>query len=368
MGRAVDGDRRAAEDDTAGSSGPSDDAVRGAAMLAAGQGTLALTAVTVAGQCRERSPVDLALFGNDGERFETRFADPAEGRRLLAQAVEAGAASSETRVAAGAAVMPARVALWRQRGGDRIRLIAAFALAESGGEQLRADAVATTLAGVSRLLPGLEGAGAVDATALVAFARQIRRTLEATLLQLSETDATGRSLPERVAPSLWRLSTLVALMERHRDADCVPGAGAPLAETDLVALVRRVMTLHETAAITRDVGLVPPAPDTLGRHVAMVDQPSLWGAVEAAVDLGTRALGKGGTIAARIDQAAGLTLILVMLPGAEAAMDEGALVAEIEPLATAAGAPLSLSAETAKAGPVWHLALSIPPTRCLPRS
>src|SRR6056297_2308279 len=88
---------------------------------------LAIAAVSVDGRCRERSPADLALFGEARDRFVDRFETPEEGQSLLAAAIGAGTAETTARLRTQAGVSAHRVSLWRQRGGERIRLVAAFA-------------------------------------------------------------------------------------------------------------------------------------------------------------------------------------------------------------------------------------------------
>lgn len=95
----------------------------------------ALAAVTVAGQCRERSPVDLALFGEAAERFVERFADPLAGEALLARALADGAAEGRAALITAARVGTFRVSLWRQRSGEKVRVVAAFAAGAGGGRR-----------------------------------------------------------------------------------------------------------------------------------------------------------------------------------------------------------------------------------------
>ncbi|MEL6574583.1 MAG: hypothetical protein AAFQ81_01735, partial [Pseudomonadota bacterium] len=86
---------------------------------------VALLAVTVNGRCRERSPADLALFGSDADGFLERFADRHLGQSLFARAVEDGTAEGWAVLLTAAGPIGCRVSLWRQRGGERIRVVAA---------------------------------------------------------------------------------------------------------------------------------------------------------------------------------------------------------------------------------------------------
>lgn len=87
---------------------------------------VALATISVDGRCRERSPVDLALFGPKGERLIERFVEAGEGQVLFARATADGAAEGVAMLRTLANDAPFRVSLWRQRGGDKIRVLAAF--------------------------------------------------------------------------------------------------------------------------------------------------------------------------------------------------------------------------------------------------
>jgi len=51
---------------------------------------VAMAALDVAGQLRERSPIDLAIFGDEATRLTDRFVEPAGAQSLLAWAVSDG--------------------------------------------------------------------------------------------------------------------------------------------------------------------------------------------------------------------------------------------------------------------------------------
>ncbi|MEM7497526.1 MAG: hypothetical protein AAF371_05985 [Pseudomonadota bacterium] len=88
---------------------------------------VALLAVTVNGRCRERSPVDLSLFGEGQDRFQDRFREPQEGQALFARAVADGTAEGPAELLTTCGPLLCRISLWRQRGGERLRLVAAIA-------------------------------------------------------------------------------------------------------------------------------------------------------------------------------------------------------------------------------------------------
>ena len=78
---------------------------------------VAMAALDVAGQIRERSPADMAIFGDGATRLIDRFIQPAGGQALLARAVNDGSAEGIAWLATGAGQQRFRISLWRQRGG-----------------------------------------------------------------------------------------------------------------------------------------------------------------------------------------------------------------------------------------------------------
>ncbi|MEM6972397.1 MAG: hypothetical protein AAF577_06295 [Pseudomonadota bacterium] len=339
--------------------------------------TLCLTAVTVAGQCRERSPVDKTVFGTRGDRFDDRFDDPAAARLLLAQAVAEGAAMAEMVVMAGAVGLPAQVALWRQRGGDRIRIVAAFALmpealggrdrsspedsaednSGNGSENGPWHGSETTSEirpedGASAPLGSDGGAGArepgaaapMDA-AIAGYARQLRRTVDAALGQMAAgASGEGGAVGPDMAPPLWRVSSLASAIARHLPGRPA-GAGAVLAETDLALIVRRVMALHAASAAGHGVRLAPPPVRTTGQYAVMVDQQALWGALEALIDLARVRLGHGGSIDARIAEAGSVALTISLSVGRSGSVPAVADFAEVATLAGDAGMAFTFVAD-----------------------
>ena len=55
---------------------------------------VAMAALDVAGQIRERSPADMAIFGDGATRLIDRFVQPAGGQELLARAASDGSAET----------------------------------------------------------------------------------------------------------------------------------------------------------------------------------------------------------------------------------------------------------------------------------
>ncbi|MEM6678466.1 MAG: hypothetical protein AAF675_11415 [Pseudomonadota bacterium] len=265
---------------------------------------LALVAVTVAGQCRERSPADKALFGDDsaGARFVDRFEDAKLGQALLARAIADGTAESRAVVLTTGGAVGCRVSLWRQRGGERLRITAAFApdppVATSSphaeGPQAKAAEDGPQTRGipapvVARGAPGGEVQSA--AWMLHRYAVLLRRPLAAARALLLEDRGRDRARPQdqdqsagrsgqgssghearraasargghqavSASAALWRVSSLVAEMERQAIAAArgaggldLPGTGALPSEVDAVHLARRLARL--SAARGRSLGI-----------------------------------------------------------------------------------------------------------------
>lgn len=208
---------------------------------------LTMAAVTVAGQCRERSPSDLALFGEAGARFSARFVDPAEGDALLAIALAEGAAEGRAELRTGSGRGDFRVSLWRQRGGQRIRVMASFAAV-----------------GASR---GGDGPLLHDAP--------LRRPLLA-VIGVAERlrDNAGCSAPvgDLLAAS-WHMLRVI-------DEGTTSGSRRPrLAEVDLARLCGRLARLAEPGIAATEVILTVSLEACAGQSV-MADEGALWGVVE----------------------------------------------------------------------------------------
>lgn len=231
---------------------------------------LAMAAVTVAGQCRERSPADLAIFGPDATRFAERFADPGRGESLLAEALNNGTAElrAELRTAAAEAV-PFRVALWRQRGGERIRLIASFAHAPPAPP--RSPVPVGKPQGLSRERIGSYG-GQIrhPLGAIMGLAERMRRC--------ETEDCAAPVLASDILAAAWRMLRLVDDLVLTAEL----GAERPplrVGELDVGRLVRRVARLTEPLAATRNVSLLHEG-GSAPRPSVLADETTLWSAIE----------------------------------------------------------------------------------------
>ena len=78
----------------------------------------------------------MAIFGEDATRLIDRFIQPAGGQTLLARAVSGGSAEGTAWLNTTAGQRRFRISLWRHRGGDRIRVLAAFSVCGRPGEQV----------------------------------------------------------------------------------------------------------------------------------------------------------------------------------------------------------------------------------------
>ncbi|MEL6267191.1 MAG: hypothetical protein AAFR52_16345 [Pseudomonadota bacterium] len=299
------------DDDPGDPAGPGGAGPGGAGSGGAGPGggdlPVALASVTVAGQCRERSPADESLFGPAAARFVDRFQDPATGQRLLSRAIADGTAEGSAVLLAQSGPCPMRVSLWRQRGGERIRVVAAFAPATGGPttpvQQDTATWAEAAGPGSRDGAPAREGGSdpADQGGALAEFAALIRGPAEAALAAALPARGAGQDSARAAGDgaggadaiaALWRVLGLLSQMERMPAS---PGIDGIDSEIDTIAMLRRVMRLAGPAAGRAGVVLAPPADAGRGPAV-MADRSALWGALEAALDLAIGAAGTGGCV------------------------------------------------------------------------
>lgn len=309
---------------------------------------LAMAAVTVAGQCRERSPADLAIFGSGATRFSDRFVEPQRGEAVLAEALSDGVAEASAELRTGTGTAPFRVALWRQRGGDRIRLLASFVHAPPAPREVGE-------------------AAAVHPGAVERFSSAIRPALYAAT-ELAERIRTGAP-PEageiaRQAGDLlaatWRMSRLVDDLEL---LGALGTTSPPLrmGEVDLLRLVRRVVRLAEPLASASGVAIsLEAGSEPLPGVVA--DETTLWTLLEGLIGTLVAPAGGGGELTVRLRVLADLGDLEMVLQrrgkGGRAVEPLPPLLAE---LAVANGA--RLEQEAAEAGPLARL--TFPKRRCL---
>ncbi|MEM6488417.1 MAG: hypothetical protein AAF677_09155, partial [Pseudomonadota bacterium] len=268
---------------------------------------MTLSAVTVAGQCRERSPADEAVFGEQGARFADRFADPAEGQRLLAEAVSAGAAEATARLRGASGALVARVSLWRQRGGDRIRLIAAFA-PEPEPPAPAAPAAADPAQRTQARLQHYAGLLRPPVEAALGVLGRLRRSLPG-----ARADAPA-GLGDTAAV-LWRVLWLTDEMAAPT-APGPPGGARLDGEVDVLRLARRLVRLAQPAAAAQGAVLHVPTVPAGGGPGVQASQVALWTALESAIDRALAVAGPGGEVALSLCEEDSLTLQLSATPAA----------------------------------------------------
>lgn len=248
---------------------------------------LAMAALNVAGQIRERSPTDLAIFGEAAGRLADRFLTPETGQALLARAVGDGTAETTAWLVTAAGRRRFRVSLWRLRGGERIRILAAFASAE-----VVSDAHESAF-----LAPGRD--------AVLRLVRDMQTPLDAVtgFAGLMRAEPAARKPDEVASHASDILSAAWRLMRIADDLLAAAGAGGimPLvrvAEVDIARLVRRICRLAAPAArsagVTIQRGRLPEpgeGPLVLG------DESTLWSAIDALLQNAVRHGGRGCTVA-----------------------------------------------------------------------
>ena len=337
---------------------------------ARGEGSLpvAMAAVSVDGRCRERNPPDQAIFGPEGDRLVPRFCDPAEGQALFARCTEAGTAEGTATLETVAGRQCFRISLWRQRGGDRIRILAAFAAAEGGApfcEDAPTGAVAPTSGPasaqemISRALRG-----PVESVIAVAGALRAAGSASEGASERSGGDiARAASLLLTAGWRLTRLCDDLSLLGELRS----PRLPVRTAEVDVSRLVRRVQAVAASRAGSAGLDAAGPGASHPGPLV-MTDEGALWTLLDR---LATRmpATTTGGDVALApiwLDDAApGGGVSIVVGTSAETAAD-GAVSAmpdsDCEQLAGTCGARLEPGRATG-VGPVTRVVF--PPARCL---
>ena len=316
-----------------------------------------MAAISVDGRCRERNPPDMAIFGADGDRLTARFVNTAEGQAMLARCTGEGTAEGTALLMTTGGPQRFRISLWRQRGGERIRILGAFATSAPPGGAETVPATSAAAPAPRTLLA--EGLG-TPVEAVLAIAARLRAALR------GEADEARAGLGLGLAALLgagWRLRRLA---DDLREIDEMRTTRLPvrLAEVDSGRLVRRVIEVIEAAetadGITLATDLPPAGP------LVMSDEAALWSLIElmlcTAAGAAREAGGEGLSVSA--PQTPSGAAILISAHGGPAPPEtrigpHPALRARIEMLSEAAGARVDLAPEGGLA------ALRFGPGRCL---
>ena len=271
---------------------------------------VAMAALDVAGQIRERSPADMAIFGEDATRLIDRFIQPAGGQTLLARAVSGGSAEGTAWLSTTAGQRRFRISLWRHRGGDRIRVLAAFSVcgeidtdAHKGLPDLAREAL--TRMGHDMRSP---------LAAAMGFAEMIRANPE----DLKPAEA-ARHAADIVAAA-WRLLRIADDLEAAGASGEMRPALRP-AEVDLARLARRVARLAAPAARAAGVAIDSRGlPERGSGPVVLGDESALWSVIDNLLQNAIRHAGRGAAVAIGLGTA-GKGLVLKIAddgPGLEA--------------------------------------------------
>ncbi|HUF85859.1 MAG TPA: HAMP domain-containing sensor histidine kinase [Thermohalobaculum sp.] len=247
---------------------------------------VAMAALDVAGQIRERSPADTAIFGEDAARLTERFVQRDRGQALLARAVTDGSAEGIAWLITGAGQQRFRISLWRQRGGERVRILVAFSACETAepvtGRGLPEDVREALL----RLCHDMRS----PLAAVIGFAEMIRA-------------GTGRSKPGEAAvhasdivAAAWRLMRIAEDLET---AGSTGEASIPVApgEVDIARLARRVVRLATPAAAAAQVSIDPGGLPGRGESpLVLGDERTLWSVLDSLLENAVHHAGPGAEV------------------------------------------------------------------------
>lgn len=248
---------------------------------------VAMAALDVAGQLRERSPVDMAIFGDAAARLADRFVEPKGGQSLLARAVSDGNAEATAWLTTATGQRRFRISLWRQRGGDRVRVLAAFSDCESLDRTVEDGLPASARTVLLRTAYDLRS----PLAAVMGFAERIRSGAAS----LTPADAADHAAD--ILAAAWRLQRL---------AEDLEGAGSSgktrpdlrMAEVDIARLARRVMRLAAPAAEAAGVTIDGDGLPERGRAPLVIgDESALWSVLDNLLQNAVRHAGRDAAVA-----------------------------------------------------------------------
>ena len=273
-----------------------------------------MAALDVAGQIRERSPADLAIFGDDATRLIDRFVQPKAGQALLARAASDGTAETTAWLITPAGQQRFRISLWRQRGGERIRAMAAFSPWHAPEPE--------TGAGTAGSIPKSTRAE------LIRMGNDMRSPLAAALgfAELIRTNPADTDLAEAaghaadIVAAAWRLMRIADdLVTAGTSGEARPPLN--LAEVDIARLARRIARLATPVAQPAGVAVSTGGLPEPGRGPLILgDENTLWSIVDNLLQNAIRHAGLGAAVAIALHgRANGLVLeIADSGPGLEA--------------------------------------------------
>ena len=255
---------------------------------------LAMAALDVAGAVRERSPTDMAIFGETAGRLAERFLKPEIGQTLLARAVSDGTAEAVAWLVTQAGQRLFRVSLWRQRGGERIRVLACFAACDAARSGAEDAAPAALRSELMRLATEIQ----LPLASLTAMADRLRAGQPARdpgSISGASAGAVSDQAADIVAAA-WRLRRLT---DDLLEASAAPG-GAPrlrIGEVDIARLARRILRLAAPAAAAAGVEIAPDSLPAPGQGpLVLGDEGRLWGGIEELASNAIRHAGRGARL------------------------------------------------------------------------
>jgi signal transduction histidine kinase len=233
---------------------------------------VAMAALDVAGQIRERSPADMAIFGEGAAKLVDRFAQPPVGQALLARAVSDGSAEGTAWLVTGAGQQRFRISLWRQRGGERVRVLAAFSAFDNveGGQSDGAELSSAARLALLRMGQDMRS----PLTAAMGFAEMIRAGAQ----DLKPAEAAGHA--GDIIAAAWRLMRIADDLEAAGRSGEMSAALRP-AEVDVARIARRVIRLAAPSARAAGVAISSRGLPERGRGpLVLGDENTVWSVVD----------------------------------------------------------------------------------------